>query len=450
MSEQPTNTAEIHIPVIYNPSEVIGIFSDALAKRSTGIIHVRGIYRPGKGIQYGGVFFDVLRDEFSCKELTIIVSTAIRSQLSEGNLVDLKGLIERKVSNDCAVKLQLLVTGVSIVKEQTVSREELRRIEIRNKKARSGFKNVDGILESAIYADKRPSVALVYADSSITDKDFNAGKDAAEAQIDFREYRVSFARPDAFIRVLDEADSNGHDCICIVRGGGAGLESLENLAVLDFIVGMKTAVVTAIGHTADRVFINEIADLEKETPSLLGTYFKDLVERISKKKADSTAVLSKKIEAQFKQQLDTAKKQNEELQKKIGELTKASTEAQKLHDEQVKVSQKQLDELAKGNELARKKDREKMDALQKQLSSLTEINKNTSENFTKELKSMQDNIGALNNENKTLTAHYTQEKEKKEALEKALQEANNKKGNIVLVLAIILLLVLLLISLFIR
>ena len=115
--------------------------------------------------------------------------------------------------------------------------------------------------------------------------------------------------------MLRQADADRNDCVCIVRGGGAGLEALEDISVLECIAGMRTPVITAVGHTPDKVFINEIADLEKETPSLLGTYFKDLVDSVAKKKADSVAALSRKIEAQFKQQLDTAKKQNEELQK---------------------------------------------------------------------------------------------------------------------------------------
>lgn len=421
------------MPVVYNPSEVIGLFSDALAKRSAGVIYVRGVYHPGRGISYSGYYYDTIKDEYSSKELTIIVSSEIRSQLTEGNLVDLKGLVDRKVSNDCSVKLQLQVTGLNIVQEQTLSEEDLRKVEIRNYKARAGFKNVDGILESAIYADRRPSVGLIYADSSITDADFNKGKEAAETQIDFREYRVTFSRPDAFVQILGAADKNGHDCICIVRGGGAGLEALENLSVLDCVSKMETAIVTAVGHTTDKVFINEIADLEIGTPSLLGSYFQNTVERVSKKKADSTAALSKKIEAQFKQQLETAKKQNEELQKKIGELTKANTDAQKLHDEQVKASQKQLDELAKGNGIARQKDREQMDALQKRLTELTQTNKNQSENFTRELGKMQDNLNRLTNENKSLV--------------RSLSEAQNKKGSVGLIIIIVILVIMLLVSL---
>lgn len=450
MSELQNSTSEIQLPVVYNPSEVIGLFNEALARKANGIVHVRGIYHPGKGFQYGGVYYDFLRDEYSSKELTIVVPSETRSQLTEGNLIEIKGFIDRKVSNDCSVKLQLQVTGINIVQEKTVTEEDIRRIEIRNTKARMGFKNVDGILEGAIYADRRPSVALLYADSSITDKDFNAGKDAAEAQIDFREYRVSFARPDTFVNVLRDIDSKGHDCLCIIRGGGAGLEALENLSVLECVSELKTAVITAVGHTVDKVFINEIADLEKETPSLLGTYFKDLVERVSKKKVDSTAALSKKIESQFKQQLDTARKQNEELQKKIADLTKANADAQKLHDEQVKASRKQLDDLAKGNAEARQKDREQMDALRKQLGTLTENSKSQSEGFTKQLGKMQGDIDALTRENKSLTAQYTEEKAKKEALERSLLDERNRKSGKGLVVAVVILTILLLLSLVVR
>lgn len=450
MSELQNPTSELQLPVVYSPGEVIGLFNEALARKANGIVHVRGIYHPGKGFQYGGVYYDFLRDEYSSKELTIVVSSEIRSQLADGNLVDIKGFVDRKVSNDCSVKLQLNVTGMDIVQEQTVSEDDQRRIEIRNAKAKAGFKNVDGILEAAIYADRRPSVALVYAQTSITDEDFDAGKQAAGVMIDFEEYRVTFTRPDDVVRVLREADGNGHDCVCIIRGGGSGLEALENLTILECIAGMKTPVVTAVGHTPDKVFINEIADLEKETPSLLGTYFKDIVESVAKKKADSTAALSKKIEAQFKDQLDAAKKQNADLQKKIDDLTKASTAAQKLHDEQVKASQKQLDDLAKGNAEARQKDREQMEALQKQLSSLGETNKCQSESFTRQLGKMQQDITSLTGENKALTAQVTRERERKEALERSLLEAQNRKGGTGLVIAVIVLAVLLVLSLVLR
>ena len=209
MSEQSNSSLpQVQVPIVYNPSEVIGLFNEFLARKTNGIIHVRGIYRPGNGHQYNGVFYDLLRDEFSQKELTLVISHEIRSQLQEGNLVEFKGFVDRRVSNDCAVKLQLNVSGASVVQQQTLSENDVRRIEIRNAKAKAGVKNIDGILEAAIYADRRPVVGLVYAQTSITDKDFNAGRQAAGAMIDFKEYRATFTKPDEFIGVLRQADAD--------------------------------------------------------------------------------------------------------------------------------------------------------------------------------------------------------------------------------------------------
>ena len=417
--------SEVPAPTIYNPGEVIGLFTEAIAKRSPGVIHVRGIYHPGKGVLYGGYYYDILHDELSSKELSIMVSPHIRVQLVDGNLVDLKGLVERRVTNDCSVRLLLQVTGMSVVQEQTVSEEDMKRIEIRNGKAKAGFKNVDGILESAIYADRRPSVGLIFADSSITDADFNSGKEAAGTMVDFWEYRVSFARPDAFVQKLRDVDGNGHDCICIVRGGGAGLEALDNLSVLECVAGMKTAVITAVGHTVDKVFINEIADLEIGTPSLLGSYFQNLVENVSKKKADSTAALTRKIEAQFKQQIENAKKQNEELQKQLAGLRDATTKAQALHDAQVKAAQGQL-------------------------TKIVETNKAQSDALTVKIGKMQETIETLTKQNQTLNSRYSDEKARKEVLERDLREAQKKGSKEGLIIAIIILSILLIVSLILR
>lgn len=417
-----TQKPEVSVPTVYNPSEVVGIFAEVLARRSAGLIHVRGIYRPGKGVPYGGYYYDLLRDELSTKELPIMVSPHIRAQLVDGNLVDLKGLVERRVANDCSVRLLLQVTGMSVVQEQTISEDDLKRIEIRSEKAKAGFKNVDGILESAIYADRRPSVGLIFADTSITDADFNRGKEAAGTLIDFREYRVTFSRPDAFVQKLREVDGNGHDCVCIVRGGGAGLEALDNLYVLECVAGMKTAVVTAVGHTVDKCFINKIADLEIGTPSLLGSYFQNIVETVTKKKNDSTAALTRKIEAQFKERIETAGKQNEALQKQISDLREATTKAQKLHDDQVKASQEQL-------------------------AKIIEANNNQSKALTEKIGKMQENIDTLTKQNQALNTRYSEEKSRKEVLERDLREAQKKGNNTGLIIAVVILSILLVLSL---
>lgn len=40
--------------VIYNPNEIINLFSESLVKRGAGIVNVRGIYHSGKNVLYSG------------------------------------------------------------------------------------------------------------------------------------------------------------------------------------------------------------------------------------------------------------------------------------------------------------------------------------------------------------------------------------------------------------
>ena len=450
------STAAVQITV-YNPNEIINLFSESLNRRGAGIINVRGIYHRGKGGNYSGYYYDTLKDEFSPYELSLKVPAVLRESLEDGNLVDMKGTIDRKVSNYCSVQLQLNVTGVVIVQEQTISEDELKRIEIRKKKTQHGYQKVDNILESAIFADRRASVALVFADSSITDADFDAGKDAAAVQIDFHEYRVSFAKPSAFVQTLRAADDNNHDVICVIRGGGSGLEALENLDVLDCIADMRTAVVTAVGHTADKVFINEISDLEIGTPSLLGSYFKDLVEKVARKKADSTAALTKKIEAEFKEQIETSKKQNAELQKKFDELSKNSAEATKKHDEQVKTAQAQnkalqekITEMTKASETTQKQNKEQNDALQVQLKTITESNRKQTGELAKKVGEMQTSITKLTEENAKVNRELSAANSRNSQLQADLVAAKSKGGNKGLTIGLAVVVIILIIALFLK
>lgn len=426
IQSSPTQTALLKP---YAPSEVIGIFSQYLATKGNGRITVQGEYIKNGSKNYGGYFYDELVDQMTEQQLSIKMPAILREEVEAGKIIEVYGLIERRIQRDCSVKLCLCVSGINDVQEKEISEEDLRRVEIRRKKGENGYRKVDTVLESIIFADKRPSVALLYAESSITDSDFAQGKESAESAVDFHEYRVSFARPADFVSRLQEIDGNGHDIMCIVRGGGYGLEALENLDVLDCVAGLKTPVISAVGHVEDKVFINEISDLEIGTPSLLGSWFQNHVESIAKKKADSTAALTKKIEGQFKEQLATSKKQNEELQKKFDELNKTSTEAQKLHDKQVQDAaklhkeqmeglQKKIAELTKASQDSQKlhdeqvkaaaaQHRTQMETLQGQLKTLTESNSKQAKDFNEQLGKMQENAGKLNESISKLTAENT-------------------------------------------
>ena len=214
----------IPIPAnLFKPSEIIGILRNHLA---TGQVN-----------QYVNQYFhtatDRLVDESTSDELSLSMPLNLRDDLENGNVITVHGVLDRSITNK----------GLIQISEDEIKRTELRRI-----KSEKGFKNVDSILESLLFQDKRPQVALIYAETSITNDDFEKGVQAARTHIDFKEYRVSFAKTKVFCQTLKQLDAMNFDVIAVIRGGGAGLEALDEVELLETLVNMNTAWMYGAGH----------------------------------------------------------------------------------------------------------------------------------------------------------------------------------------------------------
>ena len=443
--------------VIYKPSELLGMFTSYLSKQDVNlkIIYLRGIYLKNPKHDPRWIYrYDILRDEDTQTEITLQISQKLCSELKDGNLVTVGGVLGKRVQNNSHIQLMLVVSRVEIVQEQVVDEEEQKRIEFRRKKVQIGYKNIDGVLEQKLFIDERPRVALVFAATSITMSDFNAGINAAKSAIDFYEQRVNFANTKELTALLKELDQQKYDVIALVRGGGGGIESLDELDVLDMIVEMQTPIIAAIGHVEEKLFIKQIVDKEAPTPNGLGQYFSDLVETVSEKKNKSRAVLTEQIKKQFQEQLIAAQRQNKELQEKLVFLTKAQEAAQRLHKEQVEVAHKQNQELqkklagiSKANEDAQKLHKEQVEVahkqnqeLQKKLAGISKANEDIqkahveqinkqSKEFNDSLKMMQEINDNLNRSLQKLTAQNTQAaKDLNEAKERARELQRQLEG----------------------
>lgn len=443
--------------VIYKPSELLGMFTSYLSKQDVNlkIIYLRGIYLKNPKHDPRWIYrYDILRDEDTQTEITLQISQKLCSELKDGNLVTVGGVLGKRVQNNSHIQLMLVVSRVEIVQEQVVDEEEQKRIEFRRKKVQIGYKNIDGVLEQKLFIDERPRVALVFAATSITMSDFNAGINAAKSAIDFYEQRVNFANTKELTALLKELDQQKYDVIALVRGGGGGIESLDELDVLDMIVEMQTPIIAAIGHVEEKLFIKQIVDKEAPTPNGLGQYFSDLVETVSEKKNKSRAVLTEQIKKQFQEQLIAAQRQNKELQEKLVFLTKAQEAAQRLHKEQVEVAHRQNQELqkklvgiSKANEAAQKLHKEQVEVahkqnqeLQKKLAGISKANEDIqkahveqinkqSKEFNASLKMMQEINDNLNKSLQKLTSQNTQAtKDLNEAKERARELQRQLEG----------------------
>ena len=431
----------------YKPSELLGMFTSYLSQQDVNkqVIFLQGIYlKNPKHDARWSCRYDILRDENTQTEITLQIPYKLCEDLKDGNLVTVVGVLGRRVQNNSHIQLMLVVSRVEIVQEQAIDENEIKRMELRRQKSTKGFKNVDSILEQLLFVDQRPKVALVFAATSITMSDFNAGIEAAKAAIDFFEYRVNFSNSQELSQALKTIDGQGFNVIALVRGGGGGIEKLDEIEVLEAIGNLETAFIAAIGHVEEKLFIKQLADKEAPTPNGLGSYFAKMVEDVSEKKTKSRAVLTEQIKKQFKDQLEAGQKQNKELQEKLAKLTKNQEDATKQHKEQIEAMQKQHKEqnekTNKQNEELQKKlgeltktHSEQMGKLQAQLKAQTEANTKQSKEFGESLKKMQDTNGQLQKSMEKLTAQNTQAnkdlndaKDKARQLEKQLEEALKK------------------------
>lgn len=444
---------------VYKPSELLGIFTSFLSQTDVNrkVIYLRGIYlKNPKHDPRWNSRYDTLRDEDTQTEITLQIPQRLCENLKDGNLVQVGGVLGRRAQNNCHIQLMLVVSRIDIVQEQAIDESEIKRMELRQKKASVGFKNVDSLLEQLLYTDQRPQVALVFAQTSITMSDFKAGINAAKSAIDFTERRVNFSNSQELVRTLQALDEFDFSVIALVRGGGGGIEKLDELDVLEAIVNLKTPIIAAIGHVEEKLFIKQLVDKCAPTPNGLGQYFSEMVESVSEKKTKSRAALTEQIKKQFKDQLEAGQKQNKELQEKLTSLTKAQEEAVKKHNEQVQALtkvqaeatkkhneqvevlgkqnqelQKKLSEITKAHEATQKQQSEAMVKLQAQMKEQNEAHSKQQQEFNASLKKMQETNGELNKSLSKLTVQNTQAakdlndaRERQRQLERQLQESS--------------------------
>lgn len=421
MNEIISTTGQNAVVKFYKPSELLGMFASYLAQQEANrkLIYLRGIYlKNPKHDPRWSSRYDTLRDEDTQTEITLQIPHRLCEDLKDGNLVTVGGVLGRRTQNNCHIQLMLVVSRVEVVQEQAIDEAEIKRMELRQKKASLGFKNVDSILEQLLFNDERPQIALVLAQSSITMSDFQAGINAAKSAIDFEEHRVNFANSAELVNVLNTIDGQKYHALAIVRGGGAGIEKLDDLSVLETIIDLHTPVIGAIGHVEEKLFFKQLVDKCAPTPNGLGQYFSEIVETVSEKKSKSRAVLTEKIKKQFKEQLEAGQKQNKALQDKLQALTKTQEEATKKHNEQLQA-------LTKAQEEASKKHSEQVQALTKAQEEATKKHNEQLVAEQKQNKKLQERLQALTKAQEEASKKHS---EQVQALTKA-QEVATKKHN---------------------
>ena len=422
---------------LFKPSEIIGILRNHLATGQVNqkVVCLRGIYFKGGYVnQYFHTATDRLVDESTSDELSLSMPLNLRDDLENGNVITVHGVLDRSITNKGLIQIVLKVTEAEKIKELAVSEDEVKRTELRRIKSEKGFKNVDSILETLLFQDKRPQVALVYAETSITNDDFEKGVQAARTHIDFKEYRVSFAKTKAFCQTLKQLDTMNFDVIAVIRGGGAGLEALDEVELLETLVNMNTAWMYGAGHEGEKLFILNIADKAIAIPHALGTYFRDITDGVVQKRNNSRAALVKEVEAQFKKQLEESNKKNKELLAQIEKMTKQQQEQTKANKENI---EKLTEQQKKNLEAQQKKNDETLAKFQAQSKQQMEQSQKQNAALQKQLaelsKSQKESVDKLTEQNKQTNTLLEKERQHSRELERKLAAKPNYMSTFIII-----------------
>lgn len=399
-------------PVIYTPQEVACIFKEQL-KTPAKVVTIEGVYRQNpKSGNYYGYFYDSLAAQNSNYEMTLVVPAALREKMKDGTLVQVSGVVSKELRNRCSIDLHFNVTRYDVIEENVISEDEQRLMSLQAEKSAKGYRNVDGVLEAKLFRGEKPNICLLFARGTITDQDFKKGLEAAKSHIDFVEENETFAQISQLRAKLGQLDRMGYDVIAIVRGGGSGVKEVFNMPdLIESVVNLSTPFVTGVGHPGEKPFIAKVADKDLGTPSLLGVYFKDLVNRVIDQREKSKAVLVEQVKKQFEERITASEKQNKELNEKIATLTKDSEANRKLHAEQMVVAQKQnkelqnkITELNKSAENAQKLYKEQIEAMKKQ----HETTEKQVKVYEEQAKSFNENISKMQQTNAALQKSLTE------------------------------------------
>lgn len=158
-----------------------------------------------------------------------------------------------------------------------------------------------------------------------------------------------------------------------------------------------------MGHPEEKPFISRIADKDASTPSLLGTYFKELVNRVMEERSKSKAILVDEVKKQYEQQLTLQVAQNKSLNEKLA-----------LNAQEMKRFQENINQMSKAQERANSENERKNKILDEQLQAINRQNKE----LTNELKQK-------NDAETRLAGTIARQTEKISSLEKELSQ---KKG----------------------
>lgn len=309
------------------------------------VFRIKGIYKYGKGVNYNGVYYDILRDEQSDSNITLVTPERLRNALKDGQLIEASAFLTRRLQAATA-RIDLILTLNELFSRKTsaISEEETRALALLRRKATSGYRDADSFIRHRLFSQQPVRITILVGTTAIVDQDIK--HQVREAAVAYRmEYiRINLAQPAEISRALKTHTDT--DILVIARGGGENLSVFELPALAETAIDIRPIFITAIGHSTDEPLLQKVADKAFITPTALGQYLRDLYNRTIDEFNDSKTKLigdlTKQIELNYQTRLLDQQTRLQDQQTRLQDMQSLLTESSRTSQEALRHSEESI------------------------------------------------------------------------------------------------------------
>jgi exodeoxyribonuclease VII large subunit len=147
-----------------------------------------------------------------------------------------------------------------------------------------GRVDVQGLLMDLLRKGETPSIALILGESAIVDQDVDASLGESRSRYRMDKKPVNLTDPSAVAKAIAQAAGGPYHLLALIRGGGEGLQTLDHSEVWEAVASCPKPIVVALGHAANTLWVEALADQSFPTPTALGHFLKQAVEAVEREK----------------------------------------------------------------------------------------------------------------------------------------------------------------------
>jgi exodeoxyribonuclease VII large subunit len=356
-----TNSTEL---AVYSPASIINILANIITIPGTNkIIGLRGIYHATGKTPYSGFYYDQLKDEASDYTIQLIVPALIRNQLTDNKTIEVICYITKKAEKDGSVRLLATVTDLVNQTQNKYTLEEIRTLEIQQKKSEKGFRDLDSFIKNCVYDERKPNINIIIGKTAVIQHDIIDQMSEAVSLYNINFIQTTISSVAEMVAAVQASDNPGVDILVIARGGGdIETESINKSELAEACLNLSPFLVTALGHKVNTPLLERIADKKFITPTAFGQYLKEIynttVEELAQSKAKLVADVTIQLKTVYNKELHNLNErlqQEQQLNKKnIDNLTAQILVNQNAYNSILKEKESGTKLLESANQIAQR------------------------------------------------------------------------------------------------